>query len=188
MLSIASPSWSSSSPPTQKIESTSSLNLEKVVQNYGNQPELLELILSSKVEEDRRRAEEAKLRRKEIDYLLQKQSTESQPQQKVKSETSRPLLPPIATKQRETASKKSSLPQLRQRTKSFNHQYDAVPSISPTWMNSNAPHHQRRSTISSPPRKDSNSIEMLLSPLSRSMDLKLPELSLPFTSKASSLK
>ncbi|KAG0169845.1 hypothetical protein DFQ28_011026 [Apophysomyces sp. BC1034] len=47
------------------------LNLDKVVQQYGARPELLELILSSKVEEDRRRAEEAKLRRKEIDYLLQ---------------------------------------------------------------------------------------------------------------------
>lgn len=58
--------------PTTQIDSNSSyLNLERVVQVYGNQPELLELILSSKVEEDRRRAEEAKLRRKEIDYMLQ---------------------------------------------------------------------------------------------------------------------
>ncbi|KAI9252986.1 hypothetical protein BDA99DRAFT_540975 [Phascolomyces articulosus] len=46
-------------------------NLEKVVHQYGEQRDLLELILSSKVEEDRRRAEEAKLRQKEIDYLLQ---------------------------------------------------------------------------------------------------------------------
>ncbi|KAI9323736.1 hypothetical protein BX666DRAFT_1889902 [Dichotomocladium elegans] len=46
-------------------------NLEKVVHQYSEQPELLGLILSSKVEEDRRRAEEAKLKQKEIDYLLQ---------------------------------------------------------------------------------------------------------------------
>lgn len=56
---------------------TSYLNLEKVVQIYGRQPELLELILSSKVEEDKRRAEEAKLRRKEIDYMLQQKTLPS---------------------------------------------------------------------------------------------------------------
>lgn len=66
--SLLSNSWC---PP----ESSSFLNLEKVVQTYGSQPELLELILSSKVEEDRRRAEEAKLRRKEIDYMLQQKKT-----------------------------------------------------------------------------------------------------------------
>ncbi|KAI8381563.1 uncharacterized protein BYT42DRAFT_613336 [Radiomyces spectabilis] len=55
----------------QEQENTTLFNLEKVVQRYGGQPQLLELILSSKVEEDRRRAEEAKLKRKEIDYLLQ---------------------------------------------------------------------------------------------------------------------
>ena len=52
-------------------------NLEKVVQQYGEQRDLLELILSSKVEEDRRRAEEAKLRQKEIDYLLQQHRYDS---------------------------------------------------------------------------------------------------------------
>ncbi|KAI8097262.1 uncharacterized protein BX664DRAFT_347253 [Halteromyces radiatus] len=50
-----------------------SFNLERVIQQYATQPDLLELILSSKVEEDRRRAEEAKLKRKEIDYILQQQ-------------------------------------------------------------------------------------------------------------------
>ncbi|CAO3652396.1 unnamed protein product [Cunninghamella blakesleeana] len=48
-------------------------NLERILQQYASQPDLLELILSSKVEEDRRRAEEAKLKNKEIDYLLQQQ-------------------------------------------------------------------------------------------------------------------
>lgn len=47
------------------------LNLERVVRQYSEQPELLGLILSSKVEEDRRRTEEARLKQKEIDYLLQ---------------------------------------------------------------------------------------------------------------------
>ncbi|KAI7863060.1 hypothetical protein BDF14DRAFT_1847440 [Spinellus fusiger] len=57
------------------------LSLEKVVQQYSTRPELLELILSTKVEEDRRRAEEAKLRRKEIDYLLQRHQTDTSLQQ-----------------------------------------------------------------------------------------------------------
>ncbi|KAG0916399.1 hypothetical protein G6F33_002435 [Rhizopus arrhizus] len=47
------------------------LSIQKAIQIYGSQPELLGLILSSKVEEDRRKTEEAKLRQKEIDYLLQ---------------------------------------------------------------------------------------------------------------------
>ncbi|KAI8367056.1 hypothetical protein BD560DRAFT_331675 [Blakeslea trispora] len=66
------------SPPASAIESAQFLNLERVVQAYGDQPELLELILSSKVEEDRRRAEEAKLRRKEIDYVLHKQQSKKE--------------------------------------------------------------------------------------------------------------
>ncbi|KAI8394086.1 uncharacterized protein BYT42DRAFT_488449, partial [Radiomyces spectabilis] len=47
-----------------------SYNLEALVEQYGSSPDLLQLILSSKVEEDKRRAEEAKLRSKEIDYML----------------------------------------------------------------------------------------------------------------------
>ncbi|KAI9027511.1 hypothetical protein CLU79DRAFT_717037 [Phycomyces nitens] len=56
---------------------SSFLSLERVVQKYGTRPELLELILSTKVEEDRRRAEEAKLRRKEIDYLLHRHQSDT---------------------------------------------------------------------------------------------------------------
>lgn len=61
------------SPPykSEKIMSYYPLSIEKAIQMYGSQPELLGLILSSKVEEDRRKTEEAKLRQKEIDYLLQ---------------------------------------------------------------------------------------------------------------------
>ncbi|KAI7904753.1 uncharacterized protein BX663DRAFT_484847 [Cokeromyces recurvatus] len=45
-------------------------DLTEVINKYGSYPELLQLILSSKVEEDRRKTEEAKLRQKELDYYL----------------------------------------------------------------------------------------------------------------------
>ncbi|KAI8997369.1 hypothetical protein BDB01DRAFT_770862 [Pilobolus umbonatus] len=44
--------------------------LQELIQQYQSQPELLKLILTSKVEEDKRRAEEAKLRAKELDIYL----------------------------------------------------------------------------------------------------------------------
>ncbi|KAI9482868.1 MAG: hypothetical protein EXX96DRAFT_615869 [Benjaminiella poitrasii] len=47
-----------------------SCDLQEVIVYYQSQPELLRLILMSKVEEDKRRAEEAKLRAKELDMLL----------------------------------------------------------------------------------------------------------------------
>ncbi|KAI8637398.1 hypothetical protein BD408DRAFT_424603 [Parasitella parasitica] len=46
-------------------------DLQDVIQQYQSQPELLKLILTSKVEEDKRRAEEAKLRAKELDLYFQ---------------------------------------------------------------------------------------------------------------------
>jgi hypothetical protein len=51
---------------------TTAFDLQEVVCQFRTQPELLQLILNSKVEEDRRKAEEAKLRGKEIDYYLQR--------------------------------------------------------------------------------------------------------------------
>lgn len=48
--------------------------LHQVIQQYQAQPELLKLILTSKVEEDKRRAEEAKLRAKELDYYMKHDS------------------------------------------------------------------------------------------------------------------
>ncbi|KAG0855495.1 hypothetical protein G6F17_005413 [Rhizopus arrhizus] len=48
-------------------------DLRDVIVYYQSQPDLLRLILSSKVEEDKRRTEEAKLRAKELDLLLLKQ-------------------------------------------------------------------------------------------------------------------
>jgi hypothetical protein len=51
-----------------------SCDLQEVIIYYQSQPELLRLILLSKVEEDKRRSEEAKLRAKELDmFLLQQQ-------------------------------------------------------------------------------------------------------------------
>lgn len=69
------------------IENDDYFNVDKVVQQYGEHPELLELILSSKLEEDRRRAEEAKLRQKEIDYILQQQQSMQQWRTKGLAET-----------------------------------------------------------------------------------------------------
>ncbi|KAI8085752.1 uncharacterized protein B0P05DRAFT_569969 [Gilbertella persicaria] len=129
------PQQQQQSPPLTTMDSHAFLNLEKVVQTYGDQPELLELILSSKVEEDRRRAEEAKLRRKEIDYVLHKQQS--------KKETS---LAPIQKPSPPT--KPTALPRLE--------------------------HYQPPTTLHTK-RKNSSSIEMLLSPSPRS-DLKLPEI------------
>ncbi|KAI8078982.1 uncharacterized protein B0P05DRAFT_541930 [Gilbertella persicaria] len=48
-------------------------DLQEVIAYYQSQPELLRLILLSKVEEDKRRSEEAKLRAKELDMLLLQQ-------------------------------------------------------------------------------------------------------------------
>ncbi|KAG0745741.1 hypothetical protein G6F57_007789 [Rhizopus arrhizus] len=48
-------------------------DLQDIIYSYQSQPELLKLILSSKLEEDKRRAEEAKLRAKELDLLLLQQ-------------------------------------------------------------------------------------------------------------------
>jgi hypothetical protein len=45
-------------------------DLQDIIYSYQSQPELLRLILLSKLEEDKRRAEEAKLRAKELDLLL----------------------------------------------------------------------------------------------------------------------
>ncbi|KAI9022832.1 hypothetical protein CLU79DRAFT_750976 [Phycomyces nitens] len=54
-----------------------SCDLQDVIICYQSQPELLKLILLSKVEEDKRRAEEAKLRAKELDLLLLQHSFHS---------------------------------------------------------------------------------------------------------------
>lgn len=48
----------------------SPFDLDKIITKYGENSEILQLILISKVEEDRRRAEEAKLKQKKIEYLV----------------------------------------------------------------------------------------------------------------------
>ncbi|KAI9007537.1 hypothetical protein CLU79DRAFT_777973 [Phycomyces nitens] len=56
--------------PADSPQNPSFYDLQQVIQQYKSQPELLKLILTSKVEEDKRRAEEAKLRAKELDLYL----------------------------------------------------------------------------------------------------------------------
>jgi hypothetical protein len=65
--------------PTSVNSAATSFDLQDVIHQFRTQPELLQLVLNSKVEEDRRRAEEAKLRGKEIDYYLQRKQHESSP-------------------------------------------------------------------------------------------------------------
>ncbi|KAI9320397.1 hypothetical protein BX666DRAFT_1851353 [Dichotomocladium elegans] len=57
-------------PPASNV-TVQVFDLQDVLSQYQSQPELLKLILSSKVEEDKRRTEEAKLRAKELDLYLQ---------------------------------------------------------------------------------------------------------------------
>lgn len=65
------------SMPTNATATVAGFDLQDVIHQFRTQPELLQLILNSKVEEDRRRAEEAKLRGKEIDFYLQRKQQES---------------------------------------------------------------------------------------------------------------
>ena len=44
--------------------------MQEIIAQFGAQPELLKLILTSKIEEDKRKAEEAKLRVRELDLML----------------------------------------------------------------------------------------------------------------------
>lgn len=49
-------------------------SLSDIIQQYESQPGLLKMILLSKVEEDRRKTEEVKLRQKELDYMIANQN------------------------------------------------------------------------------------------------------------------
>ncbi|KAG2211886.1 hypothetical protein INT47_004573 [Mucor saturninus] len=66
-------------PSIHESTNTPLYDLQEVIQQYQSQPELLKLILTSKVEEDKRRAEEAKLRAKELDMYLQHNQTPNSP-------------------------------------------------------------------------------------------------------------
>ncbi|KAL7315085.1 hypothetical protein PS15m_006582 [Mucor circinelloides] len=82
--SSSPPATSSSSPAavprysyhresTSPSPSSTSTDLQSVVSKYHANPELLKLILASKVEEDKRRTEEAKLKAKELDLYFKNQ-------------------------------------------------------------------------------------------------------------------
>lgn len=45
-------------------------DVHTIIEKYGKQPDLLELILSCKAQEDKRKTEEAKLKQRELDYLI----------------------------------------------------------------------------------------------------------------------
>jgi hypothetical protein len=62
-------------------QNTSSYDLQDIIQQYQSHPELLKLILTSKVEEDKRKAEEAKLRTKELDVYLKNNQTPPSPEE-----------------------------------------------------------------------------------------------------------
>lgn len=69
--------------PSEDLSNPINGDLQDVIFYYQSQPDMLRLILQSKVEEDRRRAEEAKLRAKELDLLMlqQQQQQQAQPSQ-----------------------------------------------------------------------------------------------------------
>ncbi|KAI7881543.1 hypothetical protein K492DRAFT_206746 [Lichtheimia hyalospora FSU 10163] len=71
------PPFSSSSKRTSHSAEQQQMpsELQDVIFYYQSQPELLRLILQSKLEEDKRRAEEAKLRSKELDLIMLQQKT-----------------------------------------------------------------------------------------------------------------
>ncbi|KAI9347861.1 hypothetical protein BD770DRAFT_430026 [Pilaira anomala] len=98
------------SQPSQP-ESCDSSDLQSVVSKYHANPELLKLILTSKVEEDKRRTEEAKLKAKELDLYLQNQQQQQQQQQQL-----------LLTKEINTTNRKSLLyqkePELERRRRS----------------------------------------------------------------------
>ncbi|KAI9267004.1 hypothetical protein BY458DRAFT_547594 [Sporodiniella umbellata] len=52
-------------------------SLQDVISRYQKNPELLKLILASKVEEDKRKTEEAKLKSKELDVYINRQKFEN---------------------------------------------------------------------------------------------------------------
>ena len=77
-------------PSIHESTNTPLYDLQEVIQQYQSQPELLKLILTSKVEEDKRRAEEAKLRAKELDLYLQQKP--HSPRSSISSELDHPII------------------------------------------------------------------------------------------------
>lgn len=75
MLSMQQDTWMQNYDKNtdELVTNPAACDLKDIVLYYQSQPELLRLILMSKVEEDKRRAEEAKLKAKELDLLLHHQ-------------------------------------------------------------------------------------------------------------------
>lgn len=79
--------------PSSASSTATSFDLQDVIHQFRTQPDLLQLILNSKVEEDRRRAEEAKLRGKEIDYYFQRRQQEPASLERTSPKISETLAP-----------------------------------------------------------------------------------------------
>jgi hypothetical protein len=94
-------------PPQQLQQSNNNIDLQTVVSKYHANPELLKLILASKVEEDKRRTEEARLRAKELDLYLQNQQELKETTSKT-SRNSLQLLQDDNTRRRSSGSSTSS--------------------------------------------------------------------------------
>ncbi|KAG1228502.1 hypothetical protein G6F68_007419 [Rhizopus microsporus] len=73
--------WQSNIKDGELVTNPVACDLRDIILYYQSQPDLLKLILMSKVEEDKRRAEEAKLRAKELDLMLYEHQQQQQQQQ-----------------------------------------------------------------------------------------------------------
>lgn len=127
--------------PQQQPQQQSGIDLQSVVTKYQSQPELLKLILASKVEEDKRRTEEAKLKAKELDLYLQqggKQSIIKQQQQLRRRSSSA-----SSNNSNNTTSQRSaSIPMAIRRNSSSlyaNHQLLLPPQPQPSSLSTSAP-------------------------------------------------
>jgi hypothetical protein len=63
------PNPNSNSNPNSAVLSNN-FDIQEILSQFGTNPDMLKLILTSKVEEDKRRSEEAKLRLRELDLIL----------------------------------------------------------------------------------------------------------------------
>lgn len=131
-------------PSIHESTNTPLYDLQEVIQQYQSQPELLKLILTSKVEEDKRRAEEAKLRAKELDLYLQQKP--HSPRSSISSELDHPII----HHKNSPSSTGKILPSLPASTTKKNLRSAAAPYVIP---NNNTPtfrnHHSSISSASS---------------------------------------
>ncbi|KAI8646878.1 hypothetical protein BD408DRAFT_409363 [Parasitella parasitica] len=78
LMAATTPPLMTNSMKQEQQQNPISGDLQDIIYSYQSQPELLRLILLSKLEEDKRRAEEAKLRAKELDLFLTQQQQQQQ--------------------------------------------------------------------------------------------------------------